>query len=526
MNLTSELRAGLAASTLLAFSVCSPAPAQAADCDPPPSGMVGWWKGEGNANDSISTNNGTLSPTGASYAPGVVGLAFRFDGTNGYVQIPDADALKPANVTIEAWVWLDPNLPSNNVGEQIVFKKNTWSAWFEGYSLSKQPIDNGDGTYTDRFQFVVSRAGDQVIINSQTVAQRGVWYHVAATYDGNQSMLYVNGVAEASATPGFTLDYGTDPVYIGTTGTWAPYLNMFGGIIDEASIYNRALASNEIAAIYNAGSAGKCYGPFPPAIVSQPASQSVEEGAEADLSVVASGTGPLAYQWTFNGTNLPAATNATLAVTNIHPAQAGNYAVNVSSPYGSVTSSNALVTVVKRDVVIYTYSGTEKITTAGSETSYTYSGQMFYYPDETNGVFVGWATIAGKKQYWISPLSNYLLIPVAGSSGHVYSLLGRAGQGFDGNGQPHLWSYLHKGLNTKLTIATKTTFDFPFTFAYTGVHAEPDPQTGKMTLREATSIYLFSSSATQTANNGGKTLFDLVNALSNDLAKRGYQLQS
>jgi hypothetical protein len=227
-------------------------------CDPPPSGLVSWWKGEGNAKDSIGANNGTLSSSGASYAPGEVGQAFRFDGTNGYVQIPDSPTLKPANVTVEAWVWLDPKLPSTNGGEQIVFKKNTWSAWFEGYSLLKETVDNGNGTSSDRFQFVVSRSGNQVVINSQTMAQRGVWYHVAASYDGNQSILYVNGVAEASATPGFALDYDTTPLFIGTTGTWAPYLNMFGGMIDEGSIYNRALSAGEIAAIYNAGSAGKC----------------------------------------------------------------------------------------------------------------------------------------------------------------------------------------------------------------------------------------------------------------------------
>jgi len=483
--------------------------------------MVGWWKGEGNANDSISTNNGTLSPTGVSYAPGMVGQAFRFDGANGYVQIPDADPLKPANVTIEAWVWLDPDLPANN-GEQIVFKKNTWSAWFEGYSLLKIPIDNGDGTSSDRFQFCVSRQGDQVAINSQTIAQRGVWYHVAATYDGNQSILYVNGVAEASATPGFALDYGTDPVYIGTTGTWAPYLNMFGGIIDEVSIYNRALGSNELAAIYSAGSAGKCPTPV---IVTQPASQSVMEGAEADLSVVAAGTGPLAYQWMFNGAVLPASTNATLAITNIHVSQAGSYTVVVSSPNGSVTSSNALVTVVERSVLIYTYSGTEKTTGGGSENSYTYSGQLFYFPDQTNGAFVGWATIGGKKQYWISPFSNYQLIVVTGRAGHAYSLLGRAGQGLDSSGRPQLWSYLHKGRNTRLTIARGTTFEFPSTFAFTGVHADTNSQTGKMTLSEATSTFMFSPNMTQSANNGGMTLLDLINGLSNALVQQGYLLQ-
>jgi hypothetical protein len=239
-------------------------PQTVTNCAPAPAGMVGWWKGEDNATDSVGLNNGTLSPSGANYAQGKVGQAFRFDGTNGYAQIPDSITLKPANVTVEAWVLLHPSLPPGQGGEQIVFKKNTSSAWFEGYSLLKETIGNGDGTSSDRFQFVVSRNGDQVIINSQTIAQRGVWYHVAATYDGNQSVLYVNGVAEASATPGFALDYDTTPLFIGTTGTWSPYLNMLDGLIDEVSIYNRALSAGEIAAIYNAGSAGKCLTPCAP----------------------------------------------------------------------------------------------------------------------------------------------------------------------------------------------------------------------------------------------------------------------
>jgi len=49
------------------------------------------------------------------------------------------------------------------------------------------------------------------------------------------------------------LDYGNDPVYIGTTGTWAPYLCMLAGIIDQPSIYNRALSAGEIKQIYDAG---------------------------------------------------------------------------------------------------------------------------------------------------------------------------------------------------------------------------------------------------------------------------------
>jgi hypothetical protein len=325
------------------------------DCTPPPSGLVGWWPGETNANDIIGGDNGTLEG-GATFALGKVGEGFRLDGTNAYVQIPDSAALKPTNVTVEAWVWLDPNLPSNRGGEQIVFKKNTWSAWFEGYSLLKVTIDNGDGTFSDRFQFCVSRDGDQVDINSQTIAQRGVWYHVAATYDGNQSVLYVNGVAEASATPGFALDYDTTPIFIGTSGTWAPYLSMFGGILDEVSIYNRALTASEIQAIFNAGSSGKCTpsttSNLPPVITQQPTNQTVAAGGTARFSAAASGSPTLNYQW-WHGPLVPVAptvkiigaTNSTLTLSNVQPTDAGNYFVIISNAFGTAVSSNAVLTV-------------------------------------------------------------------------------------------------------------------------------------------------------------------------------------
>jgi len=85
---------------------------------------------------------------------------------------------------------------------------------------------------------------------------------------------------------------------------------------------------------------------YPPSIVASPVSQNLPLGGSTILSVAAAGTGPLSYQWTFAGTNLPYATNSTLALTNFSLAQAGIYATRVISPYGSLTSSSAQVSML------------------------------------------------------------------------------------------------------------------------------------------------------------------------------------
>jgi hypothetical protein len=69
------------------------------------------------------------------------------------------------------------------------------------------------------------------------------------------------------------------------------------------------------------------------------------------FSVTASGAPPLAYQWRFNGTGLPDATNATLTWTNFARSNAGLYSVLVSNPGGSVLSSNALLDIRVAQVV-------------------------------------------------------------------------------------------------------------------------------------------------------------------------------
>jgi uncharacterized repeat protein (TIGR01451 family) len=78
-----------------------------------------------------------------------------------------------------------------------------------------------------------------------------------------------------------------------------------------------------------------------PFIVVEPQSRSVFRGSNTTFSVLGDGAPPLNYQWQFNGVDLPGATNASLLLTNVQPAQAGFYSVRVFNRFGAVDSVSA-----------------------------------------------------------------------------------------------------------------------------------------------------------------------------------------
>jgi formylglycine-generating enzyme required for sulfatase activity len=84
--------------------------------------------------------------------------------------------------------------------------------------------------------------------------------------------------------------------------------------------------------------------PTPPAIVTQPLSQTIDADAGAMLRVAVGGTKPFAYQWHFNGAPLAGATGAVLVVRRLQAGSSGDYRVTVTNAGGSVTSDPARLT--------------------------------------------------------------------------------------------------------------------------------------------------------------------------------------
>ncbi len=226
--------------------------------------MVSWWPGDGNADDIQSHNNGTLV-NGATFAAGKVGQAFSLNGSNQYVSMGNPASLQlTGSITLDAWV--NPDDFGEGELREIVSK---WGQDFNSCGL---------GTNADSFLFALTKTGGvirpRIYIHQSDTGEpaleggstpAGVFSHVATTYDATTGFfaLYVNGVEVASTTLSpLSLCTSDADVFIGAEA--AGPQRFFPGRIDEVEIFDRALSATDIAAISNAGSAGKCRSCTPP----------------------------------------------------------------------------------------------------------------------------------------------------------------------------------------------------------------------------------------------------------------------
>jgi hypothetical protein len=135
--------------------------------------------------------------------------------------------------------------------------------------MASGPIIEWDSATTDGLQLwtggslfanLKDTSGNAHRIESQTIFDVNNFQHVALTYDKGSGLavLYINGVSVASQNLGSFTPQTTYPVNIGRrTGQPIGLNDTFGGLIDEISLYNRALSAAEIQVDYDAGNGGR-----------------------------------------------------------------------------------------------------------------------------------------------------------------------------------------------------------------------------------------------------------------------------
>ena len=220
-----------------------------------PLGLVAWWPGQGNAREAVSANDGRLL-NGVDFRVGKTSLAFNFDGANDSVRVPAApgiDIAKSGNGSLTIEFWSNTATRGN---EPLLLGWNNGSV-YGVYLYQRQQSFINDlrlvliDTVGVRHEFAVSENYGAATVNGQ-------WRHYALTYDKPTGIgrFYINGVLQAQANLGsFTPQTGYD-LYFGYAQ--GQHTAAFTGMLDEISLYNRALDGQEVYDIFAADKDGKC----------------------------------------------------------------------------------------------------------------------------------------------------------------------------------------------------------------------------------------------------------------------------
>jgi hypothetical protein len=216
-----------------------------AQCLEDPS-LLGWWTGNGATTDAIGGHDGVLFGD-ATYAPGLVNQAFSFDGFGDYVQLPAAIAQgTPADITISAWIY-----PAGNK-QSVVYSAYT-------VLLRGNDLEDGWGAHLWRstthhmfFEVVVNHVAFGVYFPEPLALHQ--WHHVVGVRRGTEIEIWVNGRMNSGFCAQGPLR-GAGRSYIGWTG-YDPFAfwgdNFYNdGRIDEVTVFNRALAPDEIQALFD-----------------------------------------------------------------------------------------------------------------------------------------------------------------------------------------------------------------------------------------------------------------------------------
>ena len=218
-----------------------------AQCTLPPAGLITWWRGEGNANDSVGAINGT-SNSGVSFAPGKIGSGFVFDGVSGYtnMSVIQGTALDPQSADFSVMLWVQTVQEGSST---YLILGNADFGQAPGFRILYQPQVN------HQLRFRVADSTTAVIVDSAPVND-GQWHFVAFTRHGTDLSAYTDGILNAGTVGPYAVNVDTSAQFnLGGRNTD----EFFQGSIDEIAVFNQTIAAADIAAVYASGAQGICH---------------------------------------------------------------------------------------------------------------------------------------------------------------------------------------------------------------------------------------------------------------------------
>lgn len=210
-------------------------------CVAAPVGLVAHWPADDSAVNTVDGTEGVLR-SGVAFEPGMIGQAFRFDGTDDYAEMPDSGLpMGAAPRSVEFWARVAPGA------------RGTWVPILYGRRVS------ADAFYVlikGRSACIGGWGGGLVDACGARDVTDGEWHHVALTYDGRVDVrLYVDGRPETAISKTYST---TSSGALCLAWPRAQGAEFYRGLLDDIAIYDRALTPAEIEAIFEAGIAGKC----------------------------------------------------------------------------------------------------------------------------------------------------------------------------------------------------------------------------------------------------------------------------
>ncbi len=198
----------------------------------------------------------TSAPVAVQVTAGVLAGALEFNGANNYVTFGYAPALGVSNFTLEVWFKrTGTGVAGSSGGGGILaiplLTKGRGES--DGNNLDCNfflGIDTARGVLAADFESFEYFATNNHPVYGNTVITNNGWYHAAATFNGTNWSLYLNGVLETNAPAPYTprwdnLQHAALATSLDSGGNPAGY---FAGVLDEARIWNYARSGAQIAA--------------------------------------------------------------------------------------------------------------------------------------------------------------------------------------------------------------------------------------------------------------------------------------